>query len=63
MIEKEYKANRLHDAYIDLKSAYNDLQPLSHDQNVVPLLNEIASLRNKLQKAYEKAFDEIEGKL
>lgn len=59
MIEKEYKANKLHDAYIDLKSAYNELQPLSHDQDVAPLLREIAALKLKLMNASDKAFDEL----
>lgn len=61
MMEKEFKANMLHDAYVDVKSAAGNLSRISHDESVKSLLNEIIELQNKLQKAYEKAYDEADN--
>ena len=61
MIDKEFKANMLHDAYIDLKSASGNLGRISHDASIKPLLNETIALMNKLQQAYEKAYDEADN--
>lgn len=60
MINKEYKANQLYNAYIDLKNAKNSLASIGHDETIKPLLNEIIPLMNKLQQAYEKAYDEAD---
>ncbi len=61
MVEKEFKANMLHDAYVDVKSAYGNLGRISHDESVKPLLNETIALMNKLQQAYKKAYDEADN--
>lgn len=61
MIEKEFRANMLHDAYVDVKSAAGNLSRISHDDTVKPLLNEIIALQHKLQQAYEKAYAEADN--
>lgn len=61
MADKEFKANMLHDAYVDLKSASGNLGRVAHDESVKPLLNEAIALMNKLQKAYEQAYDEADN--
>lgn len=61
MVDKEFKANMLHDAYVDLKSASGNLGRISHDESVKPLYNEVIALMNKVQKAYEKAYDEADN--
>lgn len=55
MVNKEYKANQLFNAYVDLKNAKNSLASIGHDETIKPLLNEIIPLMNKLQQAYDEA--------
>lgn len=61
MTDKEFKANMLHDAYVDLKSAAGSLGRFSHDASVKSLHNETIALMNKVQQAYEKAYDEADN--
>lgn len=61
MVDKEFKANMLHDAYVDLKSAAGNLGRFSHDESVKLLYNETIALMNKVQQAYEKAYDEADN--
>lgn len=61
MLDKEFKANMLHDAYVGLKDAVLNLSRISNDATAAPLLAEALVLKNKLQQAYEKAYDEADN--
>ena len=60
MIDQELKANKLHDAYIELNEAAKDLTLFLQDETIKPILDDVIKLRNSIKREYDKTVKELD---